>query len=153
MTRLRANLARFRALPRVHKGIVVKASILLPCFWIGLRLFGLRRMQAWQQRTPMPADTALSLKEAVELGNLVNIAGRHTPCPVTCLTRSLLLDGMLHRRGVASQLRIGVRLSQGVFDAHAWVEVAGVPVNDRPDVIGQFAPFRGAISESSFSSP
>lgn len=153
MTRLRVNLARFRALPRVHKGIVLKASILLPCFWVGLRLFGLRRMQAWQQRPPMPADTTLSVEEVVEFGNLVNIAGRHAPCPVTCLTRSLLLDGMLHRHGVASQLRIGVRLSQGVFDAHAWVEVAGVPVNDRPEVIGQFKAFSGTLSPSSFQSP
>jgi len=153
MTRLQVNLASFRALSRQHKGIVVKASILLPCFWIGLRLFGLRGMQARQQRSSIPVGTVFSLDEAMELGNLVNIAGRHALCPVTCLTRSLLLDRMLHRRGVASQLRIGVRLSQGILDAHAWVEVAGIPVNDRSDVSEQYAVFDGTLSPASFLSP
>ena len=139
MTRMMANLARFRALSCAQQWIVVKASILLPCFWIGLHLFGLRRLQVWLQHPPSPAGAPLSLDDVMAIGNLVNIAGRHALCPVTCLTRSLLLDWMLHRRGVASQLRIGVRITQRAFEAHAWVEVAGVPANDRPDIGEQFA--------------
>ena len=153
MTRLMVNLARFRALSRAHQWIVVQASILLPCLWIGLQLFGLGRLQGWLQHPPGPAATTLALDAVMAMGNLVNIAGRHALCPVTCLTRSLLLDALLRRHGVASQLRIGVRLSQGALDAHAWVEVAGVPVNDRPEVGEQFAAFSEALPPTAFRSP
>lgn len=153
MTRLLVNLAKFRALSAAQQRIVVQAAFLLPCIWIGLQLFGLGRLQRWRQHPPRPAATTLALDAIMAMGNLVNIAGRHALCPVTCLTRSLLLDALLRRRGVASQLRIGVRLAQGVLDAHAWVEVAGVPVNDRPDVDEQFAAFAEALPLAAFRSP
>ena len=153
MTPMTGKLAKFRALSQAHQRIVLNAAFLLPFLWIGLHFIGLRRLQAWLQHTPARSDMQLSLDDVVAIGNLVNIAGRHAPCPVTCLTRSLLLDWTLRRRGVASQLRIGVRLSQGELDAHAWVEVAGVPVNDRPDVSEQFAPFAEMLPPAAFQSP
>ena len=81
----------------------------------------------------------------------MNIATRHTPFRATCLSRSLLLGWLLRRRGVASDLRIGVRLTNGVLDAHAWVECSGVPVNDRPDIAAQFALFCDLVPLGSFS--
>ena len=68
------------------------------------------------------------------------------------LTRSLVLGWLLQRRGVATELRIGVRLVGGVLDAHAWVEYLGVPVNDRRDVAPQFGPFSGSAAPPAFSS-
>jgi len=153
MTSMTGILAKFRALSKTHQRIVLNAAFLLPFFWIGLHFIGLRRLQAWLQHTPAPSDMQVSLDDVMTIGNLVNIAGRHAPCPVTCLTRSLLLDWTLRRRGVASQLRIGVRLTEGVLDAHAWVEVAGVPVNDRSDVSEQFAQFADVPPPGSFLSP
>ncbi len=55
----------------------------------------------------------------------------------------------LHALGLArfhswlkcTRLRIGVRLDDAAFDAHAWVEVEGVPVNDKPDIARHFAAF------------
>jgi len=60
---------------------------------------------------------------------------------------------MLRRRGVASQLRIGVRINQGILDAHAWVEYAGTPVNDREDVGEQFSPFAEILPVTAFHAP
>jgi hypothetical protein len=114
---------------------------------------GFHRFQAWLQRAGSPGAEALSPEEITRLGALVNIAARHVPCPVTCLTRSLLLGWLLRRRGVATSLRIGVRLTHGVLDAHAWIEHAGIPVNDRKDVSEQFAPFDDGLSLEAFSSP
>lgn len=83
----------------------------------------------------------MTLPAMQSLAEAVNIAARHTPFPATCLTRSLLLDWLLQRRGVTSDLRIGVRLTEGALDAHAWVEYKGIPVNDLPYVASQFASF------------
>lgn len=147
------KLAKFSALTWPERRIVFMAMLWLPWFWLGLRVFGLRRFQARLQQPLAEAGRRLALDDAMTMGKLVNIAARHAPCPVTCLTRSLLLDRMLRRRGVSSRLRIGVRLTAGVLDAHAWVEVDGVPVNDRPEVGEQFAPFSDLPSPAAFHSP
>jgi hypothetical protein len=47
-----------------------------------------------------------------------------------CLQRSSVTTWMLRRRGVAAQLVIGYRPVP--VDSHAWVEVDGRVVNDRP---------------------
>jgi hypothetical protein len=127
--------------------------LLLPLSWMGLRMLGLPRFQNFIMRIPVHSVSAMTLDDIQSLGQAVNIAARHTPFPVTCLTRSLLLDMLLHRRGVASKLRIGVRLTHGRLDAHAWVECGGVPVNDRSDVATQFVPFADPVPPEVFSSP
>ena len=44
----------------------------------------------------------------------------------SCLTQALAFQAMLHRCGVASELKLGVRHNEhGNFAAHAWVSVGG----------------------------
>jgi len=49
---------------------------------------------------------------------------------VLCLQRSAATACLLRRRGVAAQMMIGAQ--QIPFKAHAWVEVDGRVVNDKP---------------------
>ena len=48
------------------------------------------------------------------------------PFPTTCLRQSVVMYGLLERRGVASRLCFGVAKSGSALDAHAWVECDGV---------------------------
>jgi hypothetical protein len=134
---------RWLALSPLQRGALLQAWCLMPLAWLGLRRWGLPRLHAWLQADPPArvAPNAAALALARELGEATNIAARHTPFSATCLSRSLLLLWMLRRRGMAGELRIGVRLQAGTLTAHAWVEYAGQPVNDRPDVAQQYAPF------------
>jgi Transglutaminase-like superfamily len=147
------KLARYRALSRADRRILRRAALLLPLAWLGLRLAGLPRMQAWAQRAGPPVREDFPLGEAGAIGSLVNIAARHAPWPATCLTRSLVLVRMLRRRGAAARLCIGVRLEGGALDAHAWVELEGIPVNDAPDVGVRYAPFGDVPAPSQFRAP
>lgn len=150
-----SRLAQLSALSPGQQRMLQAAWLWLPFFWLGLRVLGLPRLQALLQRRPLAAEPAsvLMLPEIQALGEAVNIAARHSPFPATCLTRSLLLGWLLRRRNVASELRIGVRLTQGILDAHAWVECEGVPVNDRPEVNAQFASFGDLIPLEAFQAP
>jgi Transglutaminase-like superfamily len=68
----------------------------------------------------------------VRVCRAVNIA---TICywkEVLCLQRSAATTCLLRSYGVAAQLVFGVQ--QNPFKAHAWVEVNGLVVNDRPYV-------------------
>ena len=152
MNPLARRLAQFSALSHAERRTLLAAAAWMPVFWLGLRVLGLPRFQARLERSRMPACAALTLPEARALGELVNIAARNTLGPRTCLTRSLLLGWLLKRRGVQSRLRIGVRLTQGALEAHAWVECEGIPVNDRPDVSAQFASFGDLVPLAAFQS-
>jgi len=132
---------------------LVHASLWLPWFWLGLRALGLLRLQSLLQRRPMMVASTMTLSEIQAIGEAVNIAARHTPFHATCLTRSLLLCWLLRGRGVASELRIGVRSPQGVLDAHAWVECDGTPVNDQPDIATQYATFGDLVPLDAFQRP
>ena len=153
MNSYNARLVLFHNLNAMQNRTLLAAWLWLPLFWLGLRLLGLPRFQTWLFMPPARSALSLTLPVIKALGEAVNIAARHTPFPASCLTRSLLLGWLLRRRGVASKLRIGVRLTQGMLDAHAWVECQGVPVNDNPDVNEQFASFGNLISLKAFQAP
>jgi hypothetical protein len=153
MQRLARNLSRFLALSAPERRTFLSAITLLPLFWIALRVLGLQWLQTRLQRTPLRPATTLTPDDLTRLGALVNSAAHHAIGPANCLTRSLYLWWLLRRRGFDSQLRIGVRLTGGVLDGHAWVEYGGVPVNDRPDVSADFAPFTEPVSPSVFTAP
>ncbi len=147
---------KFRALSWPERRVVVAAVAWLPLFWLALRLVGFRRFQGWLQRGKAPATSiqnSVAFDEVFRIGSLVNHAAHHAPFRATCLTRSLLLRWMLRRQGIDSQLRIGVRLNQGALGAHAWVEFTGIPINDRPEVSKEFAPFAELLTAEAFHSP
>jgi hypothetical protein len=50
----------------------------------------------------------------------------------------LVLHYWLHRDGLPSDLRIGVRLEDGVLHAHAWVELEGQAVNEVSSALAAF---------------
>jgi hypothetical protein len=139
------NISRYisiyRALPGREQIVLLGSLALLPVFWLALRLAGLQRFQGWLDRVPVAQREPLSHAEAAALGVAVNRAANHVFGPVTCLTRSLLLHWLLRRYGTTSDLCIGVRLEQGEFSAHAWVEKDGIPLNDRPEFVARYAIF------------
>lgn len=153
MKRFVRHLAQFRKLTLSQQRTLLAAALWMPVFWLGLRMLGLPRFQVWLRGSREPRWVVMTLDEIQALAELVNIAARHTLGPVTCLTRSLLLGWMLRRRGVESQLRIGVRLASGVLEAHAWLECEGAPVNDRRDVSDEFAPFSDLVRLEAFHAP
>lgn len=90
-----------------------------------------------------PLDDALAsfaTASAVDAGLAV------LPFEATCLRRSLTLLRELARREVPAQLNIGVRMFDQRFEAHAWVTVGDLVVNDSPAVAARY----GVISAGEF---
>ena len=78
-------------------------------------------------RDCVPAATTTAA--VARICEAVDFACAWYPKPVLCLQRSAATTCLLRRHGVAASLAIGAR--QLPFRAHAWVEVAGVVVNDK----------------------
>jgi hypothetical protein len=110
--------------------MILVSLVLLPAIDVSLRLRGYARTResllAWSSppRSPL-ADADVDGFVAI-VAQAVSIAGRRSLWRTTCLRQALLLEALLARRGVESELRIGVRNSAATgFGAHAWVERAG----------------------------
>jgi hypothetical protein len=102
--------------------LLIPAATFVTAAIVGIRVLGIRRMLKWADR-PI---AAVQYAEYADLVLAVDRAGRHIPGG-TCLARSLALTRMLRARGVRAETKIGVKTADG-FHAHAWVEVAGVPI-------------------------
>lgn len=136
---------------------VLHALAYLPLAAIALDRWGLQRVQQRLARrapalpTPGRVDPG-AIEEARRLAWVVDGTARRGPWKANCLQRSLVLWWFLVRRGISSEIRIGVRRRPGAqdgsrqLDFHAWVEYGGLVVNDRADVRAVFATFDRAIA-------
>jgi len=143
LSRARADWRKWRGLPSADRGLLLRVLAFLPVVAAALRVFGLRRVCRILSgaAAAKPSARAEDAGEARALSRLVVIAARRGAGRPTCLARSVTLWWLLRRRGIDSSLRIGVRTVQGRMEAHAWVEHAGLVLNDTDDVGERFAPF------------
>jgi hypothetical protein len=143
MTSLRRKARRFQELDWPSRRLVLGSAWLLPLFWARVKLLGRCDLGPRQSDGALPdRSDPDSLHAATHMGRLVNSVAHHVLPPDNCLTRSLYLQWLLRRRGMGSDLRLGVQLDNGQLFAHAWVEVAGHAVNDREDVAECFLPLQ-----------
>jgi hypothetical protein len=142
-----ANWRRVWRLTSAERWFLVQALLLLPLTALALRAVGFRRGQALLTRlapvrcVPARKDMAALIREGRAMARLVDAAARHGPYRATCLPRSLTLWWLLRHRGIDSCLRIGVRKEAGRLEAHAWVELRGLVLNDDSGVRKRFAAF------------
>jgi hypothetical protein len=99
-------------------------------------------LSATAESTGEAADAGLpvAVPQAQRWAQALKRAERYGPWRGACLVRSMALHRLLVANGVpGSVVRVGVR-AQATFEAHAWVEVGGVVVGDRPSVQQQWTP-------------
>lgn len=70
------------------------------------------------------------LRTADELSRAIDLACVLYPKQVLCLQRSVATALLLRRYGFSAEMVIGAQLLP--FKSHAWVELGGAVVNDRP---------------------
>lgn len=134
---------RLWRLPRAHRLLLVRAGLWLLAVDLGLRVLGFARLRQLLARGVAPASEPVAgadtWGEAETLARWVAVAARHHLYPMRCLTRSLVVWRLLARRGIASELHIGVRKQASELVAHAWVECAGRPVGEDGEVESRYA--------------
>lgn len=79
-----------------------------------------------------PCDPG-SREPSVAMRSAIRSACARLPFQPTCLAQSLAAAAMLRRRNMPHRFHVGARMG-GRFEAHAWVEAAGVVVAGEGDV-------------------
>jgi hypothetical protein len=141
----RREIRRLVRLPSRQRWDLLRAAIWLLAVDLALRTVGfsaVRRRLRRSGRSSHPGDRRggkADREEAEALGWAVAAASRHHLYPIRCLARSLVLQTLLARRGIRSELRIGVRTGDDGLQAHAWVEHEGRPLAESGDPEESFA--------------
>jgi hypothetical protein len=120
-------LQRTRNLAALGPGgpaLLAETAILLVRIRLGLTFSSLTQIQ--QSLLPgVDLPTHMPPTALARLAWCVRNMARLVPA-ATCLTQGLALQALLHRRGVASELKLGVRRDgPDGLAAHAWVVVDG----------------------------
>lgn len=90
------------------------------------------------------APTAERVEDARRIALAVNRAASFGLFRPKCLVKSRALRKLLDEAGIpGAQVRVGVRLREGRFLAHAWVEYGGQVVGDDPEEVAHFVPMTG----------
>jgi len=143
-----ARFRQFSALERPARRSFFFAAALLPVISLSLRFRGFARTKAFLQAhfgSPRPSKELYSICPKVT-ARMVRAAGRYGFSRTTCLQESLALWCILGRQGVPCDLRVGVRKEAEKFEAHAWVERHGIPLNEPEGVHQHYAAFDAALA-------
>ena len=143
LARALRKLSAFRALGAAEKALFSEAWVRIA--WA--RLFARRiypairvlgGIQSTRERTSVVETFASGHQSggAVDLATMERLfllAVRHQPGVVLCVPRARSLCGFVARRGFRAYVRVGVRRDlQGRLEAHAWAEVDGRAIAERP---------------------
>lgn len=145
MRALARRTRTFLRMSAARRRLFLQAWRLMPLTYVALRTLGFRRVRAAIERRP-PGPAGRGSDSTMDVVEMVRLAATWAPVPVNCLLRSLVLVRLLRQRGIEADLRFGVRKGSGRFEAHAWVERAGVVLNDAPDVALRYRAFSEPIT-------
>ncbi len=139
---MRRRLERWRTLDWRQRRILIGCSLGATAMHAGLALLGYARVRriveaCSRHRAPGPA-TPSDVASAKELAWLAALAARQAVGEAACLRRSLLVYGLLRRRGLLPVLQLGIGPHVATFRAHAWIELEGTPLLDSD---AMFRPF------------
>jgi hypothetical protein len=150
---IRRPLRRFGAVGHRRRALVIEAVAWLILARMALILIPFPRL-ARHLGTFVPPSDARAVKAAsaaipeqarlaAEIGWAVTRSARYVPFKAVCLPQAMAARVMLKRRGVKSIMHFGAAKGQDKgqsrpFDAHAWLDAAGVEVTGYP-VAAQFA--------------
>jgi len=146
-------LNSFRKLQRLsgnERRLLTQALVLLPLTFWGVYALGVSRWHRFlaqlaslgttSNRSTLAVSDAAAIEQARVIARTVKIAAEKGAYQARCLQQTLVLWCLLRRNDIESEIRFGARKKGGELQAHAWVEVGGVALNEESDVCLHFAP-------------
>ena len=122
-----------------------EAAVMLVLARLAVRFVPPARVFAWANRPPRRIRR-FAIDEANWISWAVENLGARPWMHALCLPRALAAHAMLRRRGIASQLCLGVAREGDELAAHAWVEIGNNKIvgGSEADGFTRLAEFGGA---------
>ena len=149
-----SSFRKLRQLSANERSLLTQALILLPLTFCGVYALGVSRwcrflgqlasLPIALNRNSSHADTE-AIAEAQAIARIVKIAAEQGIYQAKCLQQTLVLWCLLRRNHIESDIRFGARKAGGELQAHAWVEVSGIALNEDSDVCVHFSPLKSDV--------
>jgi hypothetical protein len=138
-----AMISRPTGANEIHAPSALQCGMFILGLKITLKIAGFATTMRWILRGIEHArpESCLSSEALAPTLRAVALAGALFPGRALCLEQSLTAYYYLRRAGADVYLRLGVKPHP--FEAHAWVEHGGEPINDVPERVKHFVPFPG----------
>ena len=112
-------------------------KLFVECYFLLIRMSILLRrgnMEALHTsvRSQRVLKSTAHRKDPVALCRAMDVASVFFPTTVRCLQRSAATTILLRKHGIQSEMVIGIQLVP--LKSHAWVEVGGRVINDKPRI-------------------
>jgi Transglutaminase-like superfamily len=157
-------LSSFRKLRRLsanERRLLTQALVLLPLSFCGVYALGVSRWHRFLAQLASLGTTsnrsknnngnfasednlvvadAAATEQAKAIARIVKIAAEKGTYQARCLQQTLVLWYLLRRNNIEGEIRFGARKEAGELQAHAWVEVGGIALNEESDVCLHFSP-------------
>ena len=119
--------------------LLLQAAVLLPAVRLALNFITVSRLKELGAGTLRGRRSRELPPQAT--ARLVRVAAQRGLCRVKCLEQSLVLRWLLQRQGINARIFFGARKEDEQMEAHAWVEVDGVSLDEDNDAHRRFSPF------------
>ncbi len=113
--------SKLRSLSLAEVWFLVEATAAVVGFDLALRLFSSKTCLAVFE-SKAGSHRRREGVNAQRMAWLVEVADRYTPGRSSCLRQSAALAWLLRRRGITTNLRIGVAREEGNILAHSWLQ-------------------------------
>ena len=124
--------------------VLAQATVLLSAIRLSLKFVTVTRLHRIGRQRRVENQTLPTKR----IAHLVRVAADHGPVRARCLEQSLVLRWLLLRRGLDARIKFGARKLDDQMEAHAWVEVDGVAINEEHDFHREFVPFEGVAASN-----
>ena len=126
---------KFIRQPAAQKLLTLEATVTVIGVVVVLRLLPYSRWRDALSSAPAAANPSpATVAKARQVGQAVSAVARNLPGRPQCLAQALAARAMLKRRGIASELNLGVNKDRAAINAHAWLAVGRQIVTGGPDV-------------------
>lgn len=133
----RNTIRKFLSLSRAERSLLFRAAVDLALCRVRLKRWPFPDVLNRYTKQPVPVTT--QALPANRIASLLRSAVRLVPGS-TCLPQALVGTRLLACHGYKPEFRIGALREAGRLDAHAWVELDGIPLIGDSDRLGDYVP-------------
>lgn len=114
-------------------------SICLKLFTLKKTMFLLDKLVYLLKLKETPENPVLFLKWYI---NNIKYVSKYTFLRCMCLETSLIIRFFAIKNKIPNELKLGTNIKDGIFKAHAWIEVNGEVVSEYEDQRSKFITFK-----------
>jgi hypothetical protein len=121
------NLSKYLQLSPRDRWLLIYYVIMLIVVDLGLRFFGFQKMTSIlstqaSKKMIQQQQTVEEVEEVRHTASLVEIVANRGFFRATCLRQALLVYYLLLKKGIKTELRIGISNKTKSFKSHAWIK-------------------------------